>query len=48
MAQKRRWMESALKETGKPLPQMPWQRRKVAVILPRLTGLDARRASITA
>ncbi|WP_164512254.1 hypothetical protein [Oceaniglobus ichthyenteri] len=39
MAIKRRWLQSALEETKKPLPKMPWQARKMASAMPRVSTL---------
>ncbi|WP_187393844.1 hypothetical protein [Oceaniovalibus sp. ACAM 378] len=48
MAIKRRWIASALEETRKPQPKMPWQARKVAVATSRIAGLMESRTTATA
>jgi hypothetical protein len=45
---KRRWMESALNETKKPLPKMPWQQRKVAQALVKRVDFGTVKAVATA
>ncbi|WP_226779574.1 hypothetical protein [Oceaniglobus trochenteri] len=39
MGIKRRWLQSALDETRKPQPKMPWQVRKMVVAMPKAAEL---------
>ena len=48
MALKRRWLQSALEETKKPQPKMPWQARKMASAMPKVAALVGTRETATA
>lgn len=48
MALKRRWLQSALEETKKPQPKMPWQARKLATATPKLSALAQDRTAASA
>jgi len=38
MAIKRRWLQSALEESRRPQPKMPWQARKLAAVLSKFSN----------
>ncbi len=48
MAIKRRWIQSVMNEAKKPQPKMPWQTRKLALTLPKVSVTMQSRSSASA